>query len=337
LGIAAAVVGLGYWGPNLARNISASADLDLIALCDANPERLARMGRVYPAARAFTDLDELLRWRVPELVVVATPVASHQRLASAALRAGAHVLLEKPLAASVREGEQLVELAERHGRRLLVDHTFLFTPAVQEIRRQLAAGALGSLLYVDCVRIALGLFQPDVDVVWDLAPHDLSILQHVLGAQPERIRAIGSSHNPQGLADMAHLHLDYPGSLQAHVHVSWLSPVKIRRMILAGTRQSLIFDDLEPAEKIKLYDYGVSFDAGDPEARREVLISYRKGDMRAPALASTEALAAEVKHVAAVLRGEEEPVAPGMAGVSVLRILEAASRSLREDGEAVAP
>lgn len=336
MGIAAAVVGLGYWGPNLARNVAANADLELVALCDSSPERLARVGRVYPAARTFSDLGELLRWRVPELLVVATPVATHHALASAALRAGSHVLLEKPLAASVREGEDLLEQADRLGLRLLVDHTFLFTPAVQEVRRQVSEGALGPLLYVDCVRIALGLFQPDVDVVWDLAPHDLSILEHVIGERPARIRAIGSSHNPRGIADMAHLHLDYADGLRAHVHVSWLSPVKIRRMILAGSRQSLIFDDLEPAEKVKLYDYGVSFDTSDLEARREVLISYRKGDMRAPALASTEALTAEMRHVVAVLRGEAEPIAPGSGGLSVLRLLDAASRSLAQAGQAVA-
>jgi predicted dehydrogenase len=333
--LTAAVIGLGYWGPNLVRNLAATPDFELMALCDSDPGRLARVGATYPAARRFSDVASLLRERPPELVVIATPVATHHALALAALRAGCHVLVEKPLAATSAEAEEVLRVADAADRRVLVDHTFLFTGAVAEVARQHTSGALGELLYVDSVRIALGLYQPDVDVIWDLAPHDLSILQHVLGMSPSRIRALGASHNPRGLIDVAYLHLEYPDRLHAHLHLSWLSPVKIRRMVFAGRRQSLVFDDLEPAEKVKLYDHGVSFDVNDAEARREVLVSYRKGDMRAPAVSGTEALAVEMQHVAQVLRGEAEPLAPGTAGLDVVRTLEAAEESLREEGRLI--
>lgn len=329
-------MGLGYWGPNLARNLAAAPEFGLVALCDTDPARLARVGATYPAATRFTDVEDLLRHEPPELLVIATPVATHHSLAMRALRAGCHVLVEKPIARNAAEADDLVRLAAAVGRQLFVDHTFLFTGAVAEVARQHQSGALGDLLYVDSVRIALGLFQPDVDVIWDLAPHDLSILHHVLGMPPQKVRALGSSHNPYALTDVAYLHLEYPTGLHAHLHVSWLSPVKIRRMIFAGSKRSLIFDDLEPAEKVKLYDHGVSFDVGDLEARRDVLISYRKGDMRAPALPMTEALAAEVRHLAGVLRDGVEPIAPASSGLSVVRTLEAAEESLRQDGLPVA-
>jgi predicted dehydrogenase len=332
---AAAVVGLGYWGPNLARNFAASPDFDLIALCDANPERLEKVGAIYPAARRFTDLTSLLAHRPPDLVTIVTPVSTHHALAKQALDAGAHVLVEKPLTLTAAEGEDLLRRAAEVRRHVFVDHTFLFTGAVQEIGRQLASGALGDLLYVDSVRIALGLFQPDVDVIWDLAPHDLAILNHVLGRMPSRVRALGSSHNPRGVIDVAYLHLEYGDALHAHLHLSWLSPVKVRRTIFSGSRQSLIYDDLEPAEKIKLYDHGVSFDMDNADALAQILISYRKGDMRAPALRITEALQIEMSHIAEALRGRVQAVASGHNGLQVVEILEAAEESLRRGGEAV--
>jgi predicted dehydrogenase len=335
LQIRTAVVGLGYWGPNLARNVAASTDFELIGLCDSSEARLRRIGAFYPAARCFERLDDLLDNAPPDLLTIATPVGSHHALAARALRAGCHVLVEKPLTATVEEAEDLLAISQAEGRHLFVDHTFLFTGAVAEISRQLRSGALGELLYVDSVRIALGLFQPDVDVIWDLAPHDLSILDHLVGRPPATVRALGSSHNPRGTVDVAYLHLEYGKGLHAHLHLSWLSPVKVRRVILAGSRQSLIYDDLEPTEKVKLYDHGVEFDVGDTDTRRQVLINYRKGDMRAPGLPVTEALATEFSHIAGVLRHGLEPLASGEAGCAVVRILEAAGESLRRGGEAV--
>jgi predicted dehydrogenase len=263
-------------------------------------------------------------------------VASHGALAKAALERGAHVFVEKPMTATGEQSRELLALAERLGRRVFVDHTFLFTGAVQELKKQVRSGAIGELLYVDSVRINLGLFQPDVDVVWDLAPHDLSILHHVIGQVPKSVRAMGSSHSPSGLADVAYLHLDYERALTAHLHLSWLSPVKVRRMIFAGGKQSLIYDDLEAAEKVKIYDHGVDFDVKDLEERRRILVSYRKGDMRAPNIPANEALAVELHNVAQVLRGEATAQAPGADGAAVVRVLEAAQRSLAQGGKLVA-
>ena len=329
----AAVVGLGYWGPNLARNFSASGDFRLSGLCDANPSRLKASAALYPSAIASVNLDELLHAK-PDLVAIATPVSTHYELARRCLEGGANVLVEKPLTATVEEGERLLRLAEKAGRRVFVDHTFLFTGAVEEIKRQVDSGNLGDLLYVDSVRINLGLFQPDVDVIWDLAPHDLSILQHIVGRTPQTVSAMGSSHNPSGTADVAYLHLDYGQEMTAHLHVSWLSPVKVRRMIFAGTKQFLIFDDLDQDAKVKIYDQGVAFDVTDLESRRQMLVSYRKGDMRAPAIKTNEALEGLMKDVAGAIRGLNVPRAHGEAGLDVVRILEAAARSLANGGQA---
>ena len=331
----AAVVGLGYWGPNLARNLSSSKDFVLAALCDLDGARVEQLGALYPAAARFTDIDAMLASAKPNLVCIATPVASHHALAKKALVAGADVLVEKPLTMTAAQSTDLLDTARSLGRQVFVDHTFLFTGAVQELKRQLDEGHLGSLVYVDGVRINLGLFQPDVDVLWDLAPHDLSILHSVIGRAPTTVKAMGSCHSPSGFADVAYLHLDYGGGLTAHLHLSWMSPVKVRRMIFAGTKQSIIYDDLESAEKIKIYDHGVSFDVNDAEARRRVLVSYRKGDMRAPNIPATEALAAELQNIAAALRGTAQPRAPGSDGAAVVRVLEAAQRSLARGGETV--
>lgn len=329
--IRAAVVGLGYWGPNLTRNISANRHFTLAGLCDTDPARLAKIAAHYPSATAVVDLDALLMLK-PDLVAIATPVASHFDVARKCVEAGAHVLVEKPLTATVDEATRLLALAAGCGRRVFVDHTYLFTGAVEEMKRQVESGALGDLLYIDSVRINLGLFQPDVDVVWDLAPHDVSVLQYVLGRLPMTVSSMGSSHNPHGTVDVAYVHMDYGSGITAHLHLSWLSPVKIRRMIVAGTQQSLIFDDLDQDAKIKIYDHGVGFDVSDLENRHRLLVSYRKGDMRAPAISSREALALQLDEIVGVLGGQSESRASGDDGLAVVRVIEAASKSLKDSG-----
>lgn len=333
-GLRTAVVGLGYWGPNLARNFSASRDYNLVGLCDSNPDRLHRSAAMYPSAKPVGTLRELLELK-PDLVAIAVPVAAHYELAYRCLEAGSNILVEKPFTASVEEAERLVGLADKVDRKIFVDHTFLFTGAVEEMKRQVDSGSLGDLLYIDSVRINLGLFQPDVDVIWDLAPHDLSILQYILGRPPKTVAAMGSWHNPRKFMDVAYLHLDYGEGLTAHLHLSWLSPVKVRRMIFAGTRQSLIFDDLDQDMKIKLYNHGVSFDVSDLDSRRQVLVSYRKGDMRAPSVPAMEALAVQLKEIAGAIKGEILPRSSGVEGMSVVRILEAARHSLGKEGRPV--
>jgi predicted dehydrogenase len=331
----AAVVGLGYWGPNLARNFQAGEDYELVALVDANPGRLAKVADAFPGAGRFTSLTDALRETQPDLVAVATPVASHHGLAMQALESGAHVLCEKPIAASVAEASALVEAAQRWKRHLFVDHTFTYTGAVRAIRDHHVNKKLGELFYVDSVRINLGLFQPDVDVVWDLAPHDLAILDYIVGEKVRTLQATGTSHNPRKLADVAYLSLEFDSGLTANLHLSWLSPVKVRRMIFSGRASSIIYDDLEASEKIKIYDAGVSFDVSDLEARKQVMVNYRRGDMRAPALDNKEALALEVKEIARVIRGESLRVATGEDGLAIVRILEAAGRSMAAEGARV--
>ena len=332
--IRSAVIGLGYWGPNLARNFSASVDFELVGLCDTDRTRLSKAAAHYPSALAADDVEGVLASK-PDLVAVAIPVANHYEVASRCLEAGCHVLVEKPLTATVDEAHRLLDLGTRCRRKIFVDHTYLFTGAVQEMKRQMESGSLGEMLYIDSVRINLGLFQPDVDVVWDLAPHDLSILHYLLGRLPRAVSAMGSSHNPGATVDVAYVHLDYGDGLTAHLHLSWLSPVKVRRMIIAGTKQSLIFDDLDQDAKIKLYDHGVGFDVSDLENRRRLLVSYRKGEMRAPAVSTSEALVVQLEEISRVLTDHQEGRATGNDGLAVVKVLEAASQSLRTGGEPI--
>jgi predicted dehydrogenase len=330
--VKAAVVGLGYWGPNLLRNLQLSADFEVVGACDSDEKRLARVAAHYPGVPSFRSIDELLAEAKPELLAVATPVASHHKLVVAGLQAGCHVLCEKPLAATVREASEIVELAQKLDRLVFVDHTFTYTAAVRSIREHYEQGKLGSLFYIDSVRINLGLFQPDVSVVWDLAPHDLSILQYVVGERLTAVQANGTSHNPRNLVDVAYVSLRFESGLTAHLHLSWLSPVKVRRMIFSGTKSSLIYDDLEMAEKVKVYDHGVSFDVADLETRAQVLVNYRRGDMRAPALDNREALATEFSDIAARLRGKPSTAATAEDGLQVVRVLEAAEQSIVKGG-----
>ncbi len=333
--IRAAVVGLGYWGPNLARNLHANQEYELVALCDQSEDRLKKLGALYPWAKTYTSADAMFKETPPELLVVATPVGSHKALTMAGLEASAHVLCEKPLAGSVAEVSEMLELAAKRDRRIFVDHTFIYTGAVRAIKKEIDAGRLGDLFYIDSVRINLGLFQPDVDVIWDLAPHDLSTLEYVLKSRVSSVQAIAQCNNPRGFSDVAYLHLEFETGLQAHLHLSWLSPVKVRRTIFSGTKSSLIFDDLEASEKVKIYDHGVSFDVTDLEQRKQVLVNYRRGDMHAPAINATEGLATELREIAAAIRGERADVATGEDGLAVVRTLEACKQSLAAGGTKV--
>jgi predicted dehydrogenase len=329
------VIGCGYWGPNLVRNFVEAAGSRVIAVSDLSPERLASIGRRYPAVETTTDYRDLLRDSRVDAVVVATPVATHFELALAALEAGKHVLVEKPLGASAAEAAGLVEAAARRRRVLMVDHTFVYTGAVRKIHELIAAGTLGDIYYYDSVRVNLGLFQHDVNVMWDLAVHDLSIIDYVLGARPEAVSAIGLSHFAGQPENIGYLTLFFAGSVIAHVHVNWLSPVKVRRTLIGGSRNMIVYDDLEPSEKIKVYDRGVSVN-GTPESLYSLLVSYRSGDMLAPQLDITEALRTEAAHfVDCIVRGIR-PVTDGAAGLRVVQILEAATQSMTQQGLPVA-
>lgn len=328
-----AVVGYGYWGPNLVRNFSACPATHVVAICDESPSRLERAAAACPQAKLLESFSEVLNDREIHAVAIATPVGTHAELALAALEAGKHVLVEKPMAATVPEAEEMVRRAEKHGRVLMVDHTFVYSPPVRKMKELLDRGELGDLYYIDSVRINLGLFQHDVNVVWDLAPHDLSILDYLVGRMPRSLSAFGTCHvdTAREIEDVAYLNLDMGGGLLASFHVNWLSPVKIRHFILGGTKKSLVYNDLDPSERVKVYDRGITV-SQDPDARRGVLISYRTGDVWIPHLDSAEPLQTMVRHFAECIQERKRPLTDGQAGLRVVRILEAAQRSIKAQG-----
>lgn len=328
------VIGAGYWGPNLIRNFAMCPQTRLAAICDANPIRLQQVARGYPDAKTVTTLDALLDLKL-DAVAIATPVSTHFEIARRCLEAGLHVMIEKPLAASVNEARALVELAAKNDRRLMVDHTYLFHPAIKRIRAIAQSGELGQLYAIDSVRINLGQFQHDVNVVWDLAPHDLSIIQHILGNAPASIAASGCAHADPEIEDIAYLNIDYGCSTMASVHVNWLSPVKVRQMMFVGSKKSLIFDELNVAEPVKVYDRGIEIDAKTSDDKRRIMVGYRTGDVWSPRIEAGEALQAAVSHFADCIRTGEAPISDGVLGLRVVEMLEAANRSIRSLGRRV--
>ena len=336
--ISIGVVGYGYWGPNLVRNFSETAGARVAWVTDLRPERLAQVTRRYPGTRVSTDFRDLIADPAIDAVVIATPVSTHFELAMAALQAGKHVLVEKPMAASTEEAARLIEAAASRGLTLMVDHTFVFTPAVQKMRDLTRSGELGDLYYYDSVRINLGLFQHDVNVLWDLAVHDLSIMDFVLDRQPTAVSATGLAHVPGQPENIAYMTMFFDGNLIAHVHANWLAPVKVRRTLLGGSRRMVIFDDLEVSEKIKVYDRGISVNAvnSSPEKKYQMLVGYRAGDMWAPQLAIREALSAEAAHFVECVTTGRKPITDGAAGLRVVHLLEAASQSMKAQGALIA-
>jgi predicted dehydrogenase len=327
------VIGCGYWGPNLLRNFAENEAAQLRWICDTDVSRLNAMGRRYPAARTTTDYQKLIADGDLDAVAVATPVGTHYQIAREALRSGKHVLVEKPLTSTARHAEDLIELAEQNRCALMVDHTFVYTGAVRKIKEVLATGDLGDLLYFDSVRINLGLFQRDINVLWDLAPHDLSIMDYLIERQPIGVSALGSCHIEPGIENIAYLVMKFSDDFIAHFHFNWLAPVKIRRTLIAGARKMILYDDIEPTEKVRVYDKGVDTNrVGDREADYLKLISYRTGDVWAPKLDATEALRYVVAEFLESIRGQRKPLTDGEAGLRVVRILEAAQQSIKESG-----
>ncbi len=335
--IGLAVIGAGYWGPNLVRNAQATPGFRLEYLCDLDAERARRVLGGYSTVRVSDSLDEVLADPAVQAVAIATPAATHLPVAMAALEAGKHVLVEKPLAATYAEGRALVEAAESRGLTLMLDHTYCYTPAVAHLREVIRGGQLGDIQYLDSVRINLGLVQPDVDVLWDLAPHHLSIFLSVLpdGVVPLAVAAHGSDPIGAGRACVAHLTMQLTGGVMAHVHVNWLSPTKIRTMVIGGSARTVVWDDLNPSQRLAVYDRGVDRVAADdigPEAKAQTLVSYRTGDMVAPALPEKEALRAVMAEFHGSIAEGRAPLTDGRSGLAVLAILEAASASLAQGG-----
>lgn len=324
--IKAGVIGYGYWGPNIVRNFVGQPGCQVTAVCDRSPEALARVASLYPAINLTSDPDEILTSPEIDVVAVVTPVATHYEFARRALENGKHVFVEKPLTSTAREAEELVELADRKNLRLMVDHTFLFTGAVRKMKELVEQGELGKLYYYDSTRVNLGLFQHDVNVLWDLAPHDLSIIDYVIGLEPEAVIATGQKHF-NGLENLAYITIYFPDRIIAHINVNWLSPVKVRTTLIGGEKRMLLWNDLDPDEKIKVYDKGVDVDSR--EGLYELLVSYRSGDMWAPRVEPTEALKLETGYFLECVESGQDPFNDGLSGLRVVKMLEAADRSLK--------
>lgn len=328
------VLGYGYWGPNLARNIATFPGTELVAIADIDARRLIAARTAHPIARLTTEFDDVIADPSLDAVVIATPAATHHALALKAVERGKHVLVTKPLATSVAHAREIVAAAAAAGVHVLVDHTFLFTGAVRRMKEYIEAGELGELYYFDSTRINLGLFQHDANVIWDLAPHDISILDFLVGEPVREVSAVGARHVDTTTENMAYVTLRFDSPLLAHIHVNWLAPAKVRQMIIGGSRKMLVYDDVEASEKLKVYDSGahlVATQTTSEEVYRR-MVEYRTGDVLSPRLEKTEALAAEIQHFVRVVRGEEAAISCGARGLEVVRIIEAAQRSLARGG-----
>ena len=329
------LIGYGYWGPNLARNLADTEGLELAGIADARPDRRVAAVRRHPGAAVVADAAELIARDDLDAVVIATSLHTHYPLAAAAIERGRHVLIEKPLAASKKEAESLAELAERRGVRLMVDHTFVYTGAVRTIRGLVDSGQLGDLLYLDSVRVNLGLFQQDTNVIWDLAAHDLSIMDYLIDARPVAVSADGTALAGYDRENVAYVTVHFDSGFLAHFHVNWLAPVKIRQMLVGGRQRMLVYDDMDPSEKVRVYDKGVNLDVVDDQTRRQILVSYRTGDMHAPKLDRREALTLVVREFADAIAERRAPLTGADAGIRVVSLLEAAERSLRSQGSRI--
>ncbi len=328
------VIGYGYWGPNLVRNFAKFPDCQVDYICDRYPEQLIKAAAHHPNIRTTTDCQTLIDDNALDAIVICSPLFTHYDIARRALATGKHVLVEKPMAASAVQAMELIELAEKQRRVLMVDHTFVYHPAVRKIRELIADNQLGDLLYYDSVRVNLGLFQSDINVLWDLAVHDLSIMDFLLPKQPTAISVHGISHFPDQPTNMAYLTLFFSDTLLAHIHVNWLAPMKIRRILLGGSERMIVYDDLEPMTKIKICERGVRIN-NDPESIYQVLYDYRSGDIHAPRLATIEALESVVRHFLDCIEKDAAPQTDGPSGLRLVRMLEAADRSLQRRGEII--
>ncbi len=326
------VIGYGYWGPNVVRNLENLDGSQVLSIADMNPAAGKRAQRLHPAIRVTQNASELIASPDIDAVAIITPVWTHYELTRAALENGKHVFVEKPFTSNTAQGEKLIELAQKRNLTVMVDHTFLFTGAVRKISQLLDEGMLGKLYYYDSTRVNLGLFQHDVDVLWDLAPHDLSIVDHLIKARPEAVVATGQSHL-NGHADVAYMTLYFPDKVIAHINVNWLSPVKVRTTLIGCEKRMLVWNDLEADEKLKVYDKGVKITNG--EGVYELLVSYRMGDMWAPHIEQGEALRSELQYFVECVSSGTRPFNDGCAGLRVVSMLEAASESIREKGTLV--
>lgn len=329
--IGVGVVGFGYWGPNVARCFAEAEGCRLVGIADASADARHRAGKRHPSAAIYEDCQALIADPAVDAVVVATPVHAHYEVALATLLAGKHVLVEKPMTQSAVQAETLIETAAKRNLTLMVDHTFVYTGAVQKLRQLVESGELGQIYYYDSTRINLGLFQSDVNVIWDLAVHDLSILEFILGEAPTAVSANGTSHIAGSPENMAHVTLYFGSGAIAHLSVNWLAPVKVRQTLVGGSRKMVIYDDMEASEKIKVYDRGINV-TSNPEEIQRLRVGYRIGDMWAPRLSTREALSTEAEHFVQCIQSSKAAMTDGPAGLRVVQTLEAATESMRHRG-----
>jgi len=326
------VIGYGYWGPNIVRNFMGIDDVEVHSVADKNPKALTRARNVYPGIELTSDCDDIINSQQIDAVAIVTPVCTHFELAKAALENGKHVFIEKPFTASSSQAEELIDLSQQKKLNIMVDHTFIFTGVVRKIKELINNGELGDIYYFDSIRVNLGLFQHDVNVIWDLAPHDLAIMNYLIPGKPVAVSATGAAHL-NGLENVAYITVYFPHNIIAHINVNWLSPVKVRTTLLSGQKKMLVWNDLEPADKIKIYDKGVEIT--NAEGVYNLLVSYRSGDMWAPKVDQTEALKLEAKHFIDSIKNGNGNINDGQAGLSVVKMLEAANSSLRSRGKVV--
>ena len=328
------IIGYGYWGPNLVRNFNEVADAAVVAVSDLNSERLALAHTRYPGIEMTTDYHELLSNPRIDAIAIATPVSTHYDLAMQALQAGKHVLVEKPITATSQQAIELIEKADRYKLVLMVDHTFIYTGAVRKIQELIASNTLGNIYYYDSARVNLGLFRHDINVIWDLAVHDLSIMDFVLTSKPYAVSATGLTHVPNQPENIAYLTLFFGDCLISHVHVNWLAPVKLRRTLVGGSEKMIVYDDLEPSEKVKVYDSGITIN-NDIDSIYQVAVGYRTGDMWAPRIDLTEGRLTEVRHFVQCIEEGCRSISSGEAGLRVVKILEASTLSMSRRGNLV--
>lgn len=328
------IIGYGYWGPNLLRNFNESHGSKVIGVCDLRADRLAVVMRSYPFIKVTKNFREIINNKDIDAIVIATPVSTHFELGMLALKAGKHVLMEKPLALSSKQCLLLVKEAKKRKLVLLVDHTFVYTGAVKKIHELIKDDTLGKIYYYDSVRVNLGLFQNDVSVIWDLAVHDLSIMDYLLGKTPYMVSATGINNIARQPENIAYITLHFENKLIAHIHVNWLAPVKIRRTLIGGSKKMVVYDDLDPSERLKIYDKGI-ITGSDSKAMHKMLVSYRTGDMWSPKIDITEALRSEADHFIWCIKNEKTPITDGESGLRVVKILEAATRSMEKQGRPI--
>jgi predicted dehydrogenase len=326
------VIGYGYWGPNIVRNLMSTENVHVRAIADFSPAARSRAQKAYPGVTVTADALEVIKSPDIDVVAVISPVWTHYELTRQALENGKHVFVEKPFTSTAAQAEELINLAAQKNLKIMVDHTFLFTGAVKKIAQLVEEGALGNLYYYDSTRVNLGLFQHDINVLWDLAPHDLSIMDHLIKSSPEAVVATGQGHL-NGHEDVAYMTIYFPGKVIAHINVNWLSPVKVRTTLIGGEKRMLVWNDLEADEKLKIYDKGVQITS--KEGVYDLLVSYRSGDMWAPQLEQVEALRQEMTYFVDCVSNGTEPFNNGIAGLRVVKMLEAATESLKQRGALV--